>query len=239
MASPVSAVKALVFDVFGTVVDWRGSLIQDLPALGRELGVEFDATAMADEWRGLYQPQMARVRKGELPWTNIDELHKEALEMLLAKRGITTLDEAAKWRVTRLWHRLRPWPDSVAGIARLKTRYVVGSLSNGNIALLINMAKNAGLPWDHCFSAEHFHHYKPDPEAYLGVAKQLYLQPHEVMLVAAHNGDLKAAAACGLRTAFVLRPAEHGPQQSRDLKAEDKWDIVGQSIGDVATAMGV
>ena len=239
MNDTLKQVKACVFDVFGTVVDWRGSLIEDLPRLGAELGVQLDATAMADEWRGLYQPQMNRVRKGELPWTNIDDLHKEALEMLLKKRGITKLDDQAKWHLTRLWHRLRPWPDSVAGIARLKTRCIVGTLSNGNIALLINMAKNANLPWDHCFSAEHFHHYKPDREAYLGVAKQLSLQPHEVMLVAAHNGDLKAAAGCGLRTAFVLRPTEYGPQQTRDLKAEEKWDIVGHSIGDVATAMGV
>lgn len=237
MASKLPEVKALVFDVFGTVVDWRGSLIADLARIGPEIGLDLDWPSLVDDWRGLYQPQMARVRKGELPWTVLDDLHKEALDILLARRGAAP-DEAARWRLVGLWHRLRPWPDSIAGIARLKTRHIVGTLSNGNVALLVNMAKNAGLPWDQVFSAEHFRHYKPDPEAYLGVCAHLRLEPREVALVAAHNADLAGAAACGLRTAFVLRPDEYGPHQKRDLKADGPWDIVGASIEDVAAAMG-
>ncbi len=238
MAKDFADLRVCIFDVFGTVVDWRGSLIEDLPKLGREYGLETDWTSFADDWRGLYQPQMHRVRKGELPWTNIDELHKEAFEMLLKKRGLKHPGEEGAWKFTHLWHQLRPWPDSVEGIGMMKKKYVVATLSNGNVALLINMAKNGGIPWDHCFSGETFHHYKPDPEAYLGVVKTMYLKPHQVMLVAAHNGDLAAAQKCGLSTGFVHRPKEHGPNQTRDLKAEGDWDAVGNSIIKVAKKIG-
>jgi len=193
MAKVPADLKVCIFDVFGTVVDWRGSLIEDLPKLGKKYGLDTDWTSFADDWRGLYQPQMARVRKGELPWTRIDDLHKEAFEMLLKKRGLKHPGEEGTWEFTHLWHKLRPWPDSVEGIGMMKKKYVVSTLSNGNVALLINMAKHSGIPWDHCFSGETFHHYKPDPESYLGVVDSMYLKPHQVMLVAAHNGDLKAA----------------------------------------------
>jgi len=238
MSDAFADLKVCIFDVFGTVVDWRGSLIANLPVLGREYGLDTDWTSFADEWRGLYQPQMSRVRKGEVPWTNIDELHKEAFELLLKKRGLKHPGEEGAWRFTRLWHDLKPWPDSVEGIGMMKKKFVVATLSNGNVALLINMAKNGGIPWDHCFSGETFRHFKPDPEAYLGVVKTMYLQPHQVMLVAAHNGDLLAAQNCGLRTAFVARPHEHGPNQNKDATATGKWDAVGASMIEVAKKLG-
>ena len=200
--------KVCIFDVFGTVVDWRGSLIEDLPKLGKKYGLDTDWTSFADDWRGLYQPQMARVRKGELPWTRIDDLHKEAFEMLLNKRGLKHPGEEGAWEFTHLWHKLRPWPDSVEGIGMMKKKYVVATLSNGNVALLINMAKHSGIPWDHCFSGETFHHYKPDPESYLGVVDSMYLKPHQVMLVAAHNGDLDGGAE--MRPVDRLRPPAQG-----------------------------
>ena len=238
MPKDLSDLKVCIFDVFGTVVDWRGSLIQDLPKLGKKYGLETDWTSFADDWRGLYQPQMARVRKGELPWTRIDDLHKEAFEMLLKKRSLKHPGEAGAWEFTHLWHKLRPWPDSNEGIGMMKKKYVVATLSNGNVALLINMAKHSGIPWDHCFSGETFKHYKPDPESYLGVVDSMYLKPHQVMLCAAHNGDLAAAQKCGLSTGFVIRPNEHGPGQKRDLKPEGDWDAVGNTIIELAKKIG-
>lgn len=238
MGKDLSDLKVCIFDVFGTVVDWRGSLIADLPALGKKYGIETDWTSFADDWRGLYQPQMGRVRKGELPWTRIDDLHKEAFEMLLKKRGLKHPGEEGSWEFTHLWHRLRPWPDSVEGIGLMKKKYVVSTLSNGNVALLINMAKNSGIPWDHCFSGETFHHYKPDPEAYLGVVDSMYLKPHQVMLCAAHNNDLAAAQKCGLSTGYINRPYEHGPNQKVDFKATGDWDAVGDTIIELAKKIG-
>ena len=226
MAKDLADLKVCIFDVFGTVVDWRGSLIEDLPKLGKKHGLETDWTSFADDWRGLYQPQMGRVRKGELPWTRIDELHKEAFEMLLQKRGLKHPGEEGSWEFTHLWHKLRPWPDSVEGIGLLKKKFVVATLSNGNVALLINMAKNSGIPWDHYFSGETFRHYKPDPEAYLGVVDTMYLKPHQVMLVAAHNNDLAAAQKCGLATGFVHRPTEHGRRQF-DRRGCEKARLLG------------
>ena len=238
MPKNLADLKVCIFDVFGTVVDWRGSLIEDLPKLAKKYGLDTDWTSFADDWRGLYQPQMARVRKKELPWTRIDDLHKEAFEMLLKKRGLKHPGEDGAWEFTHLWHKLRPWPDSNEGIGLMKKKYVVATLSNGNVALLINMAKHSGIPWDHCFSGETFHHYKPDPESYLGVVDSMYLKPHQVMLVAAHNGDLAAAQKCGLSTGFVVRPHEHGPGQKRDLKPEGEWDAVGNSMIELAKKIG-
>jgi 2-haloacid dehalogenase len=238
MAQVPADLKVCIFDVFGTVVDWRGSLIQDLPGLGKKYGMDTDWTSFADDWRGLYQPQMTRVRKGELPWTRIDDLHKEAFEMLLKKRSLKHPGEAGAWEFTHLWHKLRPWPDSNEGIGMMKKKYVVATLSNGNVALLINMARHSGIPWDHCFSGETFKHYKPDPESYLGVVDSMYLKPHQVMLCAAHNGDLAAAQKCGLSTGFVIRPNEHGPGQKRDLKPEGDWDAVGNTIVELAKKIG-
>ena len=194
--------KALLFDVFGTVVDWRGSIIRELRSVGRSKGVDRDWGAFADAWRRGYHPAMDRVRRGELPWQSIDVLHRVILDDVLPKFDLR-LNEREKRDLNDAWHRLRPWPDSVKGLGRLKRRFVIGTLSNGNVALLVDMAKHGGLPWDCVLSAELFRHYKPDPEAYLGAAALLGLPPREVMLVAAHKNDLRAARKCGFSTAYV------------------------------------
>jgi len=235
---PKANVQALLFDVFGTVVDWRGSIIAELTRFGAEKGLAADWAAFTDDWRGLYQPAMEEVRSGRRAWTILDVLHRESLETLLAKYDITGLSEAEKDHVNRVWHRLKPWPDAVQGLQRLKSRYIIGTLSNGNVGLLTRMAKNAGLPWDVVLGAETARAYKPLPQAYLASAELLNLDPAQVMLVAAHNGDLAAAASAGLRTAFVARPSEHGPHQNRDFKAARDWDIVTDSFPGVADAMG-
>jgi 2-haloacid dehalogenase len=237
-AKPLEAVKALTFDVFGTVVDWRSSIIEEGRALGRSKNIEADWVAFADAWRGRYQPSMSRVRDGEMPWTNLDSLHRASLDALLEEFGIAGLDEHEIDALNRAWHRLNPWPDSVAGLSRLKKKYILATLSNGNVALLVNMAKKAGLPWDAILGAEVTKHYKPQPECYLLSAQLLDLAPHECMLVAAHNGDLLAAGALGFRTAFVGRPTEYGPDQQADLQAEHPFDIVSESFTDLADKLG-
>jgi len=231
-------VQALLFDVFGTVVDWRSSIIDDLARFGAEKGIAADWAVFADDWRALYQPAMEEVRSGRRAWTILDVLHRESLDELLIKYGLAGLSEADKDHINRVWHRLEPWPDAVEGLARLKRRYIVGTLSNGNVGLLTRMAKHAGLPWDVVLGAETARAYKPLPQAYLASAALLNLEPAQVMLVAAHNGDLAAASAAGLGTAFVPRPLEHGPQQKGDLEAEQAWDVVAASFGELADAMG-
>jgi len=229
--------KALVFDVFGTVVDWRGSIIRECRELAAARNLELDCVAFADAWRAGYRPAMDRVRRGDLPWMNIDALHRLILDEILSRFGISTLEEGEKDHLNRVWHRLKPWPDAVRGLKLLKQNHIIATLSNGNVALLTNMAKNAGLPWDCIFSAELFHHYKPDPETYLGAARLLALQPAEVMLVAAHADDLVAARATGLRTAYVHRPREFGhrerplPQETFDFVAHDFVDLAKQLDG--------
>ncbi len=231
-------VQALLFDVFGTVVDWRGSIIAELTRFGAEKGIAADWVAFTDDWRRLYQPAMEEVRTGRRGWTILDVLHRESLEKLIAKYGIAGLSEADKAHLNRVWHRLKPWPDSVEGLTRLKSRFIIGPLSNGNIGLLTRLAKNAGLPWDVILGAEAARAYKPLPEAYLAAAALLNLEPAEVMLVAAHNGDLAAAAAVGLRTGFVPRPQEYGPHQKGDFAAEQEWDVIAPSFTELATTMG-
>jgi 2-haloacid dehalogenase len=231
-------VQALLFDVFGTVVDWRSSLIDDLGRFGAEKGIKADWAAFADDWRGLYQPAMDEVRTGRRSWTILDVLHRESLDKLLVKHALTGLSETDKDHVNRVWHRLKPWPDTVEGLRRLKSRYIIGTLSNGNVGLLTRMAKHAGLPWDVVLGAETARAYKPLPQAYLASAELLNLAPSQVMLVAAHNGDLAAAASAGLRTAFVARPTEYGPHQKRDFKADRDWDVVTDSFTGLAKAMG-
>lgn len=228
------AVKALAFDVFGTVVDWRGSLIREGRLLGRRKKLKVDWAAFADAWRAGYRPAMARVRSGELPWTKIDVLHRMILDELLEKFALRGLTEDEIDHLNRAWHRLRPWPDAKTGLAKLKRRHVIATLSNGNVALLVNMAKNAGLPWDCILSAEVVHHYKPDPETYLGAADLLGVKPHELMLVAAHKDDLRAARACGLKTAYVTRAREHGPGVKVDLSREPAFDVHARDFNDLA-----
>ena len=234
----VEGVKALVFDVFGTVVDWRSSIIADLEAFGRARNVRADWVGLTDAWRAGYQPAMDRVRKGELPWTHIDVLHRMVLDTLLVEFKVGGLSEADKDHVNRVWHRLNGWPDAVEGLTRLKRKFIISTLSNGNTSLLVNMAKHAGLPWDCVLSAETFKAYKPDPRAYLGAAEVLGLKPGEVMMTAAHNSDLVAASKQGLRTAFVARPKEYGPHQKKDMKAEHAFDVVATDFVDLAAKLG-
>ena len=235
----INEVKALVFDVFGTVVDWRMSIAREGKELAKRKGITgVDWSEFADEWRSGYGPSMNKVRTGELPWTRIDDLHRMILDELLVKYGIKGLSEDEKIHFNKAWHRLDAWPDSPPGLTRLKSRYVIATLSNGNIALLTNMAKWAGLPWDCILSAELAHHYKPDPETYLMAADILGLEPSKVMMTAAHKGDLKAARAQGLKTAFVPRPFEHGPRREIDTSPEDWIDVVASDFEDLALKMG-
>lgn len=233
-----STIKALVFDVFGTVVDWRGSITREVREFARVKNFQIDAAAFADAWRAGYRPAMDRVRKGALPWMNIDRLHRLILDELLIQFQLRGLKEADKDHLNRVWHRLKPWPDSVRGLKKLKSAYVISTLSNGNVALLTNMAKQAGLPWDCVISAELFRHYKPDLEAYRGAAALLGFKPREVMLVAAHKDDLFAAKKAGLRTAFVRRPNEYGPAVKGDLSAEPGFDYNADDFLDLASKLG-
>jgi len=233
-----SGVAALLFDVFGTVVDWRSSIVAEMSAFAAARQRQADWAAFADDWRALYQPAMEEVRSGRRGWTILDVLHRESLDKLLDTYGLTGLDEADKDHITKVWHRLMPWPDAIAGLKRLKTRYIIGTLSNGNVGLLTRMAKHAGLPWDVVLGAETARAYKPQPQAYLANVELLNLRPAQVMLVAAHNGDLAAASAVGLRTAFVPRPTEHGPGQTKDLKPAREWDVVASDFVDLASRLG-
>lgn len=228
----------MLFDVFGTVVDWRTSIIEDLSAYGRQRGFSTDWTKFTDEWRGLYQPSMEAVRSGKRPWTILDVLHRESLDVLLKQHGLDHLGDDDRVHITKVWHRLEPWPEAVGGLTRLKTRYIIGTLSNGNVGLLTRMAKHARLPWDVVLGAETARAYKPLPEAYLRAAELLNIAPSELMLVAAHNGDLAAAEEAGLKTAFVPRPNEYGPEQKIDRKAEKDWTVVAADFEDLATRMG-
>ena len=235
----LAMVKAMTFDVFGTVVDWRSSIIREGRQLTARKGFEVDWPRFADAWRAGYGPAMRRVRSGELPWTRIDDLHRLILDGLIPQYGLTTLNEAERDDLNRVWHRLSPWPDTVSGLTRLRTRYTLASLSNGNVALLVNMAKHSGLPWDAVLSAELVHRYKPDPAVYLTAADLLGLEPAQVMMVAAHKGDLRAAAALGLKTAYVPRPLEYGPDREIDTTPDPTFDIVATDFNDLASRLGL
>ena len=230
----VSGVQALVFDVFGTVVDWRSSVIKHGEDFGRVQGVEADWGVFADSWRSRYQPFMNRVRTGDLPWTNLDALHRMALDEVLNELGIAGISPEAKAELNLAWHDLEPWPDSVPGLYRLKHRFIIAPMSNGNVALMTNMAKNAGLPWDCILGAELARHYKPDPESYLTAVELRGLEPRQVMMVAAHQSDLLAAGKAGLRMAFVPRPMEQGPGRTPDPTPDPSFDIVATDFIDLA-----
>jgi 2-haloacid dehalogenase len=235
----VRSAQILVFDTFGTVVDWRSSVIAEGEQLGRAKGLKVDWTAFADAWRGGYGPSMNRVRKGELPWTKLDVLHRMTLDELLAKFKVEGLTEDDKVRFNRAWHRLKPWPDAVAGLTRLKKRFVIAPLSNGNVSLLTNMAKQAGLPWDCILSTELVRHYKPDRETYMMAVEFFDVQPSAVVMVAAHTGDLESAKALGLRTAYVHRPLEFGPSRVPTPPAAGRFDVIAKDFEDLASQMGV
>ncbi|WP_338661127.1 haloacid dehalogenase type II [Pararoseomonas sp. SCSIO 73927] len=237
----LDGVRALVFDVFGTVVDWRSGVAREAaPFLARH-AADTDPAAFADAWRRRYQPAMEAVRSGTRPFTRLDVLHRENLEAVLPDFGIdpARVPAAELDELNLAWHRLDPWPDAVAGLTRLRARYIVAPLSNGNIILMTDMAKRAGLPWDCILGAEVARAYKPAPEAYLRTAEVLAMRPEEVCLVAAHNGDLAAARRCGLRTAFVPRPLEHGPGQATDLAPAEEWDAVAPDFGALAGRLGL
>ena len=227
-------IKLLAFDVFGTVVDWRSSVIAEGEELGKAKGLAIDWTAFADAWRSIYRPYMDKVQNGELPWTKLDDLHRLMLAETLKQFAIDDLSDDQKEHLNRVWHRLMPWPDAVPGLQRLKSRFVIAPLSNGNISLLTNMAKHTGLPWDCILSAENVRRYKPDPSVYL-LAPQLFdLKPEQVMMVAAHEHDLRSARKHGLHTAYVHRPLEHGPGKASEPPPKDRYEIVANDFLDLA-----
>ena len=228
------AVDVLAFDIFGTVVDWHGSIVRELAQ--RHPEVDGDAFALA--WRAGYRPAMARVMSGEQGWTLIDDLHRGILDAILPQFGLGHLGEEARRDLNRVWHRLDPWPEAVEGLQRLKRKYTICTLSNGNLGLLTNMAKRAGLPWDCVLSAEVFRAYKPDPATYLGVARVFDVPPARVMLVAAHHDDLAAARGCGLRTAYVERPLEFGRAHPKDVGPQEGNDLHSRDLRDLADQLG-
>ncbi len=232
----IENLQAVLFDVFGTVVDWRGSIAAETRAIPQLSQV--DGEQFADRWRSKYQPAMERVRSGERSWVKLDQLHYENLNELLGELDIQTLDESTKQHLNRAWHRLSPWGDSVVGLLRLKKKYIIATLSNGNVALILNMAKKAGLPWDMVLGAEVVGHYKPEPQSYLKSAAMLDLDPSQCMLVAAHNSDLIAAAHCGYQTAFVARTTEYGIHQAQDLQPISQYTIVAKDFLDLAEQLG-
>ncbi len=232
--SQTARIKFLAFDVFGTVVDWRSSVIAEGEQLGKAKGINIGWAAFADAWRSIYRPFMDKVQSGELPWTKLDDLHRMMLDETLKKFAIESLSDDEKEHLNRVWHRLKPWPDSVPGLKRIKSRFIISPLSNGNISLLTNMAKHAGLPWDCILSAENVRRYKPDPSVYL-LAPQLFdLAPEQVMMVAAHEHDLQSASKHGLRTAYVHRPLEHGPGKATAIPPKERYDIVAGDFLDLA-----
>ena len=238
MAAQEVSVKALVFDTFGTVVDWRGSIIEEGAAWGKAKGLKIDWAHFADRWRAGYGPSMNKVRKGEMPWTKLDDLHRMILDQLLVEFNIQGLSEAEKQDWNKVWHRLKPWPDSVAGLTRLKKKYIIAPLSNGNIGLITDMAKHSGLPWDVVLGAELVRHYKPDREVYLSAGEFLGLKPGEVMMAAAHSGDLRAARELGLKTGFIYRPNEYGPGGRADKANQGDFDVVSSDMNDLAARLG-
>ena len=230
----LNEVSVLAFDIFGTVVDWHGSIVHEMAVLYPQV----DGDAFATAWRAGYKPAMARVMRGDLGWTLIDDLHRLILDDILPRFNLEHLDEAARRHLNRVWHRLAPWPDSVEGLTRLKRKYTICTLSNGNIGLLTHMAKRAGLPWDCVLSAEVFRAYKPDPSTYLGVAKVFDLAPSAVMLVAAHHNDLAAARACGLHTAYIERPLEFGAARPKDVSPKPDNSMHATNLVALAEALG-
>lgn len=234
----MAEVKVLAFDVFGTVVDWRTSIAREAQAVFGAIGRnDIDPAAFADAWRGLYQPAMEAVRSGKRPFTRLDVLNRETLDQLLASHGVK-LDEEAAQDFAFAWRRLDPWPDAVEGLTRLKARWPIVTLSNGNIALIMEMARRAGLPWDAILGAEVVQAFKPMPEAYLRTIDLLGIAPGELCLVAAHHSDLTAARACGLQCAYVARPMEYGGATAPDAHMAQDWEWSVGSLVELAAVMG-
>ena len=235
----MSDVKALTFDVFGTVVDYRGTIIREGDLLNRAKGLHVDWAQFADAWRARYRPSMDRVMQGVLPWTNLDALHRLSLnELLLAFQINDSFTEDEKDHLNRVWHRLQPWPDAIPGLTHLRKRFVLATLSNGNMALLVNMAKYSALPWDCILSAELVQAYKPDPRVYQMAVNLLGLSSHEVMMVAAHQEDLRTAQSQGMQVAFIPRPLEYGPHNMPDLTPDPAFEVVATNFMDLAQQLG-
>lgn len=234
------AIKAVVFDTFGTVVDWRSGVAAAVQKFAEKNHLSLDPVEFADKWRGGYYPSMAPIRSGERGYVPLDQLHLENLGTALEQSGFDLKAFATEelHALNRAWEQVPGWPDSCEGLARIKDHYILGPLSNANTALLTNMAKSAGLPWDVVIGLDLLQAYKPDPAAYIGAASLLRLEPGEVMLAAAHNYDLQAAREAGFATAFVLRPTEHGPKQTSDLEPESDWDICVDDLIQLASALG-
>jgi 2-haloacid dehalogenase len=232
------SIRALTFDVFGTTVDWRSGVIAEGERIEVKTGVHADWAEVADAWRDLYVPSMERVRRGDLPWTNFDRLHRISLDQVLAALGLDAIDAGAREEFTRAWERLPAWPDSVAGLLRLGRRFTVATLSNGNRSQQTALVSFAALPFQRLLSAEDFQHYKPDPEIYLGAASALGLEPGQVMMVAAHKSDLRAAQAAGMRAAFVERPYEKGPGRQAELLPDPPADVQARDFVDLADQLG-
>jgi 2-haloacid dehalogenase len=234
------SIEMCVCDTFGTVVDWHGSVSAEVAELARRKGWSVDGVAFAEAWRGNYGPSMNRVRTGEIPWTDLDELHRMTLDELLVRFGMEGLTEEEKTHLNRVWHRLHPWPDAPGGLARLKTRYVISPLSNGHVALLTNLGKFGGLPWDCVLGSDIVRHYKPDPEMYLMPCELFDLPPSAVLMVAAHPTDLDAAKRNGLRTAYVHRPLERGASREPPSWPEaGRFDLLATDFDDLASQLGV
>ncbi len=234
----MSGIEALVFDVFGTVVDWRSSLIAEGEAVTRRTGVACDWAAFADAWRAMYQPAMEEVRSGRRPFTILDVLHRESLEALLPRFGLERLDEAERVGLNLAWHRLQPWPDSPEGLRRLSARFITATLSNGNTRLLVDLGRRGRLAFTLYFSAQTARGYKPQPHVYRHPCEQLSCPPEKVMMVAAHKDDLAHARACGLRTAFIARPLEFGPGRSPDVSPDPEADLNAADLVDLAARLG-
>ena len=233
-----SNIKALLFDVFGTVVDWRGSITRDMQRFGEEHHIHQDWQQFALDWRALYQPAMETIRSGDRGYVKLDQLHRENLQQLVVDYQLDGLEEQQLEQINRAWHRLQPWADSLPGMNRLRKNYVLGSLSNGNVELMVNMARHSGIPWDMILGSETAQGYKPQDKVYLHSAAMLGLEPEHCMMVAAHNDDLYAARSLGFKTAYINRPYEYGDGQINDLKAEEDWDITAEYMTDIADELG-
>jgi 2-haloacid dehalogenase len=230
-------IKALLFDVFGTVVDWRVSIRNDLEQWSKPLGITRDWEAFAQDWRALYQPAMESVRNGQRSYVRLDILHRESLDSLLTAYDLEDLSAGQRDHINRVWHRLQPWDDVLSGLMQLKPHYILATLSNGNIEMMVNIARNANLPWDMILGAEVAQTYKPQPQAYLVSMDMLGLEPCQCLMVAAHNQDLRQAASLGMKTAFISRPTEYGERQTVDFEAEDDWDFDCSSMVDLANRL--
>lgn len=240
MTASFEYVGFLGFDTYGTVVDWRSGIARAAEPFLKQHGIHVDPLDFADQWRALYQPAMEQVRNGKRPWVKLDVLNRENLETVLSKNGADFggIPDAELVALNKAWDRLDPWPDSVEGLTRLKSKFAIGPLSNGHIAGMLALARFGGLPWDVITGAEISKSYKPQPQTYLKSAEAVGFPPEQVAMVAAHNDDLTAARAAGLRTVFVRRPHEHGPNQTTDLDAKQDWDVIVESMTEAADALG-